>query len=188
MRKTYRELKIAGPRHLLPEALNPSSWSPCLLPVFFSLLFSWMGFLGGPDGKESTCNAGDSGLIPGQEAPLEKGMTIHSSILAWRIPRTKEPSRLLSVGLQRVRHDWTTSTFHYIRKWPLLIFPLSLVAHVASPIKTKILCPVSRPFHLHSHFPSFARMHPHFHPALFSFYFPASIPAPPSLCPLATLT
>ena len=41
----------------------------------------------------------------GQEAPLEKGITIHSSILAWRIPRTKEPSRLPSVGSQRVRHD-----------------------------------------------------------------------------------
>ena len=73
MRKTYRELKIAGPRHLLPEALNPSSWSPCLLPVFFSLLCSWMGFPGGPDGKESTCNAGDSGLIPGSGSSPGEG-------------------------------------------------------------------------------------------------------------------
>ena len=30
----------------------------------------------------------------GQEDPLEKGMAIHSSILAWRIPWTKEPGRL----------------------------------------------------------------------------------------------
>ena len=30
----------------------------------------------------------------GREDPLEKGMAIHSSIFAWRIPRTEEPSRL----------------------------------------------------------------------------------------------
>ena len=41
----------------------------------------------------------------GQEDLLEKGMAIHSSILAWRIPWTVEPGGLQSVGLQRVRHD-----------------------------------------------------------------------------------
>ena len=41
----------------------------------------------------------------GQEDPLEKGMTTHSRILAWRIPWTEEPGRLQSMGLQRVRHD-----------------------------------------------------------------------------------
>ena len=35
------------------------------------------------------------------EDPLEKGMAIHSSILAWRIPRTKKPGRLQSMGLQK---------------------------------------------------------------------------------------
>ena len=40
----------------------------------------------------------------GQEDPLEKGMAIHSSILAWRIPWTEEPGRLQSMGLQRVGH------------------------------------------------------------------------------------
>ena len=39
----------------------------------------------------------------GQEDPLEKGMAIHSNILAWRIPGTEEPGGLLSI--QRVRHD-----------------------------------------------------------------------------------
>ena len=41
----------------------------------------------------------------GQEDPLEKGMVTHSSILAWRIPRTEEPGGLQSMGLQRVRHN-----------------------------------------------------------------------------------
>ena len=41
----------------------------------------------------------------GQEDLLEKGMAIHSSILAWRILWTEEPGGLQSKGLQRVRHD-----------------------------------------------------------------------------------
>ena len=36
----------------------------------------------------------------GWEDPLEKGMATHSSVLAWRIPWTEEPSRLSSMGLQ----------------------------------------------------------------------------------------
>ena len=37
--------------------------------------------------------------------PLEKGMATHSSILAWKIPRTEGPGEQQSMGLQRVRHD-----------------------------------------------------------------------------------
>ena len=40
----------------------------------------------------------------GREDPLEKGMAMHSSILAWRTPWTEEPGRLQSMGSQRVRH------------------------------------------------------------------------------------
>ena len=39
-----------------------------------------------------------------QEDPLEKGMATHSSILAWRIPRTEEPGGLQSTGWQ-IGHD-----------------------------------------------------------------------------------
>ena len=39
----------------------------------------------------------------GWEGPLEKEMTTHSNILAWRIPWTDEPGGLQSMGLQRVR-------------------------------------------------------------------------------------
>ena len=38
----------------------------------------------------------------GWEDPLEKEMTTHSSILAWRIPWTEEPGGLRSMGSQRV--------------------------------------------------------------------------------------
>ena len=51
-------------------------------------------------------------------------MAPHSSTLAWKIPWTKEPSRLQSMGWRRIRHDWATSlslfTFmHWRRKWQL---------------------------------------------------------------------
>ena len=41
----------------------------------------------------------------GGEDPLEKEMTTHSSILAWRTPWTEEPCGLQSMELQRVGHD-----------------------------------------------------------------------------------
>ena len=40
-----------------------------------------------------------------QEDLLEKGLATHSSILAWRIPRTEEPGRLQFMGFQRVGHN-----------------------------------------------------------------------------------
>ena len=44
-------------------------------------------------------------MIPDWEDPLEKEMTTHSSVLAWRIPWTEEAGGLQSMGLQRVRDD-----------------------------------------------------------------------------------
>ena len=64
-----------------------------------------MGFPGGSDSKESACNVGDSGSIPGSGNSLQKGMGAHSSILASKIPWTEEPGRLQSMELQKVRQD-----------------------------------------------------------------------------------
>ena len=50
----------------------------------------------------------------GQEDSLEKGMAIHSSILAWRIPCAEKPGELQFMELQRVRHDWSTNTFTFL--------------------------------------------------------------------------
>ena len=41
---------------------------------------------------------------------VEKRMATHSSILAWRIPRTDEPGGLQSMGSQRAGHGWVTDT------------------------------------------------------------------------------
>ena len=59
------------------------------------------GFPGGVSGRVPTCRYRRhkvmqirSGSSLSQEDPLEEGMTIHSSILAWRISWTEEPGRL----------------------------------------------------------------------------------------------
>ena len=61
---------------------------------------------GGSDGKQSTCQY----RRPGFDAwvgkiPLEKDMTTHSNILAWRIPWTEEPGELQSMQSQRIRYN-----------------------------------------------------------------------------------
>ena len=57
--------------------------------------------------KNPPANAGDVrdvGSVPGGD-PLVEGMATHSSILAWRTPRTEEPGGLQSIASQRVGHD-----------------------------------------------------------------------------------
>ena len=61
-------------------------------------------------GKESACQAGDRGLIPRREDPLEKERATHFSILAWGISWTEEPGS--SRGCKRVRHDLMTKQQH----------------------------------------------------------------------------
>ena len=53
-------------------------------------IINW-GFPRGSGGKESACNAGVSGSIPGWEGPLDNEMATHSSILAWKVQWTEEP-------------------------------------------------------------------------------------------------
>ena len=60
-----------------------------------------LGFPGGLDGKESSCNAGDLSSVPGLGISLDKGMATHSRILAWEIPWTEESGGLQSMGLQK---------------------------------------------------------------------------------------
>ena len=58
-------------------------------------------------------------LSLGQEDPLEEEMATHSSILAWKIPWTKEPGRLQSMASQRVRHNWAhTDTYIHLHFLP----------------------------------------------------------------------
>ena len=62
-------------------------------------------FPGSSDDKASAYNAGNLGSIPESGRSLEKGMATHSSIHAWKIPRTKEPDGLQTMGSQRVARE-----------------------------------------------------------------------------------
>ena len=57
--------------------------------------------------KNILANTGDkeTWVLPLGQEDLEEGTTIHSSILAWRIPWTEEPGEPQSMGSQRVGRD-----------------------------------------------------------------------------------
>ena len=60
----------------------------------------FLGFPGGSDGKESTCNAGDLSW----EDSLEEGVATHSSILTWR---TSVDRGAWQAAVQGVTKSWT---------------------------------------------------------------------------------
>ena len=65
-----------------------------LTSIYLVSIAYLIGLLIWLSGKESVCNARNSGLIHGQEDPLGEGVAAYSHILAWRIPWIEEPSRL----------------------------------------------------------------------------------------------
>ena len=60
-----------------------------------------LGLLRWLNGKESSCQTGDMGSIPGLKDLLEKDMATHSSILAWETLWTEEPGGLQSMGVTK---------------------------------------------------------------------------------------
>ena len=65
-----------------------------------------LGFFGGSDGKESTCNAGDLGSIPGLgRFPWRRALQPTLVFLPGESPWTEVPGRPQSMGSQRVKHD-----------------------------------------------------------------------------------
>ena len=81
------------------------------------------GFPGGTRGKESSCQCRRHKETwvwsLGREDLLEKEVTTHSSIPAWRIPWTEEPGGLQFMGSQRVGHDWSDWVSKYIHSDPI---------------------------------------------------------------------
>ena len=67
------------------------------------------------NGKESACNAGDLGSIPGSGRSSGEGNGNPPSFLAWRTAWTEELGWLWSMGLQRVIHDSATNTICILR-------------------------------------------------------------------------
>ena len=75
-----------------------------------------LGFPSGPEVKNLPAMQETLVRALGLADPQEEGMATHSSILAWRIPWTEEAGGLQSIGLQRVRHDWATSTAQHMQR------------------------------------------------------------------------
>ena len=73
-----------------------------------------LGFPGSSDGKESACNAGDQGSIPGSGRSLgeENGNPLQYSCLENPMDREAWPTTVH--GSQRVRHDWVTSLLSFM--------------------------------------------------------------------------
>ena len=65
-------------------------------------------FIQGP-GKESACNAGDLGLIPGSRRSPREGNGYPLQYSCWRMPWTEEPGWLQSMGSQKVGHNLVRS-------------------------------------------------------------------------------
>ena len=89
-----------------------------------------LGFPDGSDGKASTCNAGDQGLIPGSgRSPREgNGNPLQYSCL--ENPWAEEPGGLQSMmGLQRVRHDKGTNTSNLVSLPLLMDWLVSKIIH-----------------------------------------------------------
>ena len=72
---------------------------------------SIMGIPCGSAGKDSTCNVGDLGVIPGLGDPLEMGTATHSSILAWRIPMGRGAWQTIVHGV--TKNQTQLSDFHF---------------------------------------------------------------------------
>ena len=91
-----------------------SVWQLCSLWIILAQESNW-GFLVARLIKNLPAIQGTQIQSLGQEDPLEKGMTTHSSILARRIPWAEEPGGLPWTEEQRIRHDWGTKTFTFFQ-------------------------------------------------------------------------
>ena len=69
-----------------------------------------MGSLGGSDSKESTCDAGDPGSIPGLGRPPGEGDGYPLQCSCLENSRTEEPGGLQSMGWLKVGHNLVTNT------------------------------------------------------------------------------
>ena len=103
-----------------------------------SYYWEWLGLLGLPwvakMVKSLTAMQETQFQFLGQEDPLEKGMAIHSSILAWIIPWTEEPGRLQSMGSQRVGHDWANNIHTHTHTHTVLALPTQFILWISFPI------------------------------------------------------
>ena len=84
-----------------------------------------------------------------REDPLEEGMATHSSILAWRTPWTEEPGGLQSIGLQKIRHDWSDlAHMHTLTNFITISYIALTIGTILNLLQT-IICSFTHWFSLH---------------------------------------
>ena len=106
--KDWVSFKLTVKYFILKTSLRDVPGHACpVIKTAFQCKGCW-GFPGDSGCKESSYKAEyiDVGSIPGSGRSLGEGNATHSSILAWRIPWTEEPSGLQSTVSQRVGQDW----------------------------------------------------------------------------------
>ena len=89
----------------LPAELLYNIYLSIYIHIYIHFIYADQGFPGGSDSKESTCDMGDLGLIPGlgRSPGEENGNQLWYSCL--ENPWTEKPGGLQTQGLQRVGHD-----------------------------------------------------------------------------------
>ena len=97
-------------------------------------------FLGSSDGEESACSVGDLGWIHGPGRSPGEGSGYPLSILAWRIPWTEEPSRLLN----HKELDWVNKHACYFT-WKIVFCFFSLHNTIQVLILFFMNCPPYSP-------------------------------------------
>ena len=93
-------LRILGSKGQMERQNFHGIWesdSACFWAFGFCELLQY----GGSNDKESACNVGDLGLIPGSGRFPGEGMAACSNILAWKIPQTEEPGRATVHGVTK---------------------------------------------------------------------------------------
>ena len=93
----------------------------------------------------------------GQEDTLEQGMATHSSILAWRIPWTRNLAGYSPYGC-RVRHNW--SDFECTHSWCIILYKFSSVAQLFQTLCDPMDCSMPGLPVLY-YVPEFAQTHVH---------------------------
>ena len=96
------------------------SGKPAYSPLLWDIPLLKMGLPVGVSGKEPACQCRFD-LIPGLGRSPGAGHSKHSSALAWKIPWTEELGGPQSIGLWRVRHDWSILAWRHDLKTHVFI-------------------------------------------------------------------
>ena len=118
-------MTLSSLRHsqMLPEYRYHLPWKITLCFAFYMVIHR--ASLGATTVKNPPIMQKTQFRSLGQEDPLEKEMATHSSILAWRIPRTEKPDGPQSMGSQTFRHNWATHfspSFFYDNMYSLILY------------------------------------------------------------------